>query len=58
MLDQFLETWMLLTLLVIRRAQKTEVVSHDEVPLLQLVQHLQFLNFVSFGLVNAVVVTV
>lgn len=49
---------MLLALLVIRRAQETKVVSHDEVPLLQLVQHLQFLNLVSFGLIDAVIVTV
>ena len=49
---------MLLTFLIICRAQKTKVVRHDEVPLFQLVQHLQFLNFVSFSFINAVVIAI
>lgn len=56
MLHQLLEARVLLSLPVKGGAQQSEVVRHDQVPLLELVQHLQLFDLVPLGLVDAVVV--
>ena len=49
---------LLLALLVVSNAKQAEVVGHDEVPLLQFIQHLQFLYLLALGFVYAIVVDV
>ena len=55
--DQFLETWMFLSFLVECSAQQPEVMSHNQIPLLQLVKHLNLLNFKPFVLINTIIIT-
>ena len=58
LLDKILEVGLLLAFLVVGNAKQAEVVGHDEVPLLQFIQHLQLLYLLAFGFVYAIVVDV
>ena len=55
-LDQLLETGMLFSLLVVSRAQKTEIMCHYQVPFFELVQHLKFFDFHAFDFMDAIIV--
>lgn len=46
-----------MALFVVGSAEEAEVVSHDEVPFFELVEHFDLLDLQAFCLVNAVVVT-
>ena len=47
-----------LSFLIVGHAKQAEVVGHDEVPLLQLIQHLQLLYLLALSLVDAIIVHV
>lgn len=51
------ETRMLLAFGIEGQAQQAEVVTHYEIPLLELIKHLQFLDFGPLRLINALVIT-
>jgi hypothetical protein len=42
--DQFLEIFMFLPLLIVGDSQQTEIMGHDEIPFLEFIEHLQFLD--------------
>lgn len=47
---------MFLPLLIIGDRQQTEIMGHDEIPFLEFIEHLQFLDLQSLGFIDAVVV--